>query len=212
MVCVIKAWLRISWDDVPNFCFLKPAKDFVRKYECMISVTSRIRNEKNLNHLAEITGGDSQKIKKLLATLEEYASFVYSASHTYFVLAKTPPCPLYEALLATSLFKLKEEAHRNYIEWCVMGKSLAMVGALVKRLKMLGVDVKVVRIEKVSVGQLTAQQERVLRQAFDLGFFDIPRKTNIRNLAKVLELSPSTVDRLLRSAIKKIVAERLTNS
>jgi predicted DNA binding protein len=42
--------------------------------------------------------------------------------------------------------------------------------------------------------------------AFELGYFEIPRKINLEKLAKRLEISKATLDVMIRRAQKKIIA------
>ncbi len=55
---------------------------------------------------------------------------------------------------------------------------------------------------------LTARQERALRVAFQIGYFDYPRKSSLAELAGRLGVGRSTALELLRKATTKLAAER----
>jgi HTH DNA binding domain len=55
---------------------------------------------------------------------------------------------------------------------------------------------------------LTGRQERALRIAFQLGYFDYPRKASLSTVASRLEVSRSTALELLRKATTKLAAQR----
>lgn len=52
---------------------------------------------------------------------------------------------------------------------------------------------------------LSSSEYKVLKYAFERGFFSIPRLINMDELSKELDLSKSTIDRYLRSSLSKIL-------
>ncbi|BCU68649.1 bacterio-opsin activator [Sulfolobales archaeon HS-7] len=74
------------------------------------------------------------------------------------------------------------------------------------------VDVRVDKIHKLrSTQQLTPKQERILRIAVEHGYYDFPRKIELSELAKKLEISPSTLSEILRRAEKNVILDYLRN-
>ena len=94
--------------------------------------------------------------------------------------------------------------------WNVIAPNAAALSSLVTRVRRLGCTVEV---EKISVlrtaKELTMEQERVLQLAFDLGYYDIPRRIKLEALAKRLEISKPTLDIILRRAQRKVVASHI---
>lgn len=62
-------------------------------------------------------------------------------------------------------------------------------------------------VPSVVVDKLTMSELNVLKNAYDAGFFECPRKTNLNDLSESLGLSKVTVDIHIRKAIKKIIDE-----
>ena len=99
------------------------------------------------------------------------------------------------------------------IRWNLIAPTGAALARLVEDLRDSGADVVV---EKVTIlrtaRELTTEQERVLETAFDLGYFDIPRKIKLEDLARRLNISKATLDVVLRRAQRKVVASHVGNS
>ncbi|ASI99033.1 helix-turn-helix domain-containing protein [Thermococcus celer] len=60
---------------------------------------------------------------------------------------------------------------------------------------------------KSPILKLTKRQAEVLLLAYKSGYFDNPRKVTLRELAEMLNLSPSTVKEHLRKAQRKVLEE-----
>ncbi|NJE31336.1 winged helix-turn-helix transcriptional regulator [Thermococcus sp. 18S1] len=63
--------------------------------------------------------------------------------------------------------------------------------------------------EKSPISKLTKRQAEVLLLAYKSGYFDEPRKVTLRELAEMLNLSPSTVKEHLRKGLKRLLDETL---
>lgn len=96
------------------------------------------------------------------------------------------------------------------MQWNVIAPNTAALRNLVSKVRDLGCQIE---IEKISVlrtaSELTVAQENVLQMAYDLGYFDIPRKITLDKLAKRLEISKANLDIMLRRAQKKLVASHI---
>ena len=64
---------------------------------------------------------------------------------------------------------------------------------------------KVARLEGVE--ELTARQEAMLQIALEKGYFEFPKKITLRQLAKLLDVSPATLTEILRRGQKKILEQ-----
>ncbi|AAK40773.1 bacterio-opsin activator [Saccharolobus solfataricus] len=62
---------------------------------------------------------------------------------------------------------------------------------------------KVVKAEKKDA--ITARQEQILRIALEAGFFDYPRRIGLKDLAKKLNISPSSLSEIIRRAEKNVI-------
>lgn len=96
------------------------------------------------------------------------------------------------------------------MQWSVIAPNARALTKLVEKVTAHGCTVEV---EKVSVlrtaSELTVAQEKVLLMAYELGYFDIPKKITLEKLAKRMEISKATLDIMLRRAQRKLVASHI---
>jgi len=80
----------------------------------------------------------------------------------------------------------------------------------------LGVPYRVVSIEdarfswKTLLDRLTAKQRRILVLAYRLGYYDVPKKVGVEQLARTAHLAPSTLDVGLRRGERRLLASVLS--
>jgi predicted DNA binding protein len=98
------------------------------------------------------------------------------------------------------------------MEWRVLGVERSFK-RLLARFESRGIEYKI-SDESVVSGKrrLTARQEWILRLAFQKGYFDDPKKTHIRSLAKLVGISPPALHESLRKTQRKILEEHLRNA
>ena len=93
------------------------------------------------------------------------------------------------------------------LEWTVLGND-TMVKALMQELESQKVTGEVVKISKIKdEDELTARQEEILQIALEKGYFEFPKKITLRQLAKVLDVSPATLTEILRRGQKRVLQE-----
>jgi predicted DNA binding protein len=98
------------------------------------------------------------------------------------------------------------------VVWTVIGPSADNIGDLVDRLRKAGCEVEVAALRDKSDDRLlTYHQEKVLRIAFELGYYDIPRATNLEDFAAKVGISKSTLDVILRRAERRLIAQHINN-
>lgn len=96
------------------------------------------------------------------------------------------------------------------VQWNILAPNAAALKSLHDKVTHLGCSVE---LKKISVlrtsSELTRAQERVLQMAYNLGYFDIPKKIDLARLAKNLEVSKATLDIMIRRAQRKIIANHV---
>jgi len=92
------------------------------------------------------------------------------------------------------------------VYWNFIGTSLSC-RRFMQRLTEQGV---LYRVEELRIlkdkNVLTARQEIAVRTALTLGYFDYPKKINIRELAKILHISHGTLNEEIRKGVRKILS------
>jgi len=92
----------------------------------------------------------------------------------------------------------------------VFGTEKEIVGFLSSAKKLPGVRVSLAKKSRLGIFKkplLTLQQERTLKAALESGYYGIPRRIEIRALAKKLGLSASTAAEHLRKAESKVIED-----
>jgi predicted DNA binding protein len=93
------------------------------------------------------------------------------------------------------------------LEWVVLGND-TMVKSLMQELENQKVAGQVVKISKIKgEKELTARQENILQIALEKGYFEFPKKIALRQLARVLDVSPATLSEILRRGQKGVLEE-----
>lgn len=92
------------------------------------------------------------------------------------------------------------------LEWHLLAPHRSAVEVLVKTLSARGIAIELVAIKNAKAsGNLTERQERVLSLAFQLGYFDFPKKIGLTELAKKLGVSKAALSETLRTGEEKIL-------
>ena len=69
-----------------------------------------------------------------------------------------------------------------------------------------GILYKISEIAKMTPEEaLTSKQERVLKSALELGYYDFPKRISTEELSKALNLAPSTISEILRRAERRVI-------
>lgn len=161
--------------------------------------------------LVEIKG-DPLTADDIISEIRRHPS-VYKADISHFGDGRisgsivTNSCVACKALTGTECFLTKAKSKPDgKVEWTVMTGGNPSLGNLISRLKTSGCTVQVNSITKIS-GQnvVTMRQEEILRFALQRGHYDYPRRITIRELAKELDISPSTMGEILQRGERNIV-------
>jgi len=70
-------------------------------------------------------------------------------------------------------------------------------------------EIKADDYDPVSVAALNSQELEILNTAYELGYFDFPRETDLKELSRRLNMSKSTVSYHLRNIERKILSNIL---
>ncbi|KAF5062011.1 HTH DNA binding domain protein [anaerobic digester metagenome] len=95
----------------------------------------------------------------------------------------------------------------------LLGTDADSINNFVRLAKEEGYAIEVISTyEKTEWGGLTFRHERDLRMAFELGYFDIPSRVTLDELASRIGCSKSTLNVILRRAERKIISDHLSGS
>ena len=110
------------------------------------------------------------------------------------------------AFCRTCLFQSKSKPDGT-VEWTLAFTGREALTGLLDRLKEEKVEVKILRLASVAdVDTLTSHQRNIVEIALEEGYFDYPRRITLRQLARKVGVSASTVSEVMRRAEKKILS------
>lgn len=80
---------------------------------------------------------------------------------------------------------------------------------LIENLRKAGLDVETISIRDYEEYELTKRQREVLELALKLSYLGSRRRTKLKDIAFLIGSDPSTISRIIRDAIKKIIEKSL---
>lgn len=119
----------------------------------------------------------------------------------------TTKCAICSTMAGSGCFLISATAKDDFLHWTVLATSNDQIKSLIERMRNNGMRAELLKITDISSKEeLTKRQEDILKIALEKGYFDYPKRTSIRELAKTFGISISTLSEILRSGQKKIMA------
>lgn len=98
----------------------------------------------------------------------------------------------------------------DHVEWTVAGQDSATVHSLRRDLRSRGYRVKFVASGRIGDDMaLTPTEDRYVRVAYEMGYYNIPRRSDLSEISDYLGCSKSTLNVALRTAERKLVCHYL---
>jgi len=121
---------------------------------------------------------------------------------------KTHKCTACRAFAGADCFLVSATSKPDgKLEWTVLGSD-TMVKSLMRALENQKVRGEVVKISRFKgEEELTVRQENILQIALEKGYFEFPKRITLRQLARVLDVSPATLSEILRRGQKGVLEE-----
>jgi predicted DNA binding protein len=120
----------------------------------------------------------------------------------------TTRCAICSALAGSECFLISASTKEGGIHWTLLASRKKPIRKLMERMRENGFEVEIVKMAELKGKEaLTARQEEIIRIALDKGYFDYPKRTSLRSLAKLFGVSISTLSEVLRAGQKKIMQE-----
>ena len=121
----------------------------------------------------------------------------------------TNKCVACRALTGSDCFLTSASSKKDgRIEWTLITGGKASLQQLFKKLEEFRCQAELIRISNINDKDiLTARQKEIVLIALEKGYFDYPKKTNIRELANDFGISISTLSEILRKGQRKIILE-----
>lgn len=202
---------------VPNFCpwisyVVKECTDKVTLLQCVPRL-----NSNGVSVLAKIIGSkcDAECLARKLLRIKvvERTSFKHIKDGVLLGIINTRSCFCASTLLPQfNLINVtvNQDEGNLALKWQLLLSDYKELQELISKLNERGLDYTIQEVVKAEeLWSLTKRQEEILRAALELGFYDLPKKIGLRELAKLFNISPRAVSEILRRAHKRVVSKVL---
>ncbi|HUL39701.1 MAG TPA: helix-turn-helix domain-containing protein [Methanomassiliicoccales archaeon] len=138
-------------------------------------------------------------------------NLVSSDKGTHIAAVTNSACVVCGALSETNCFLDNAISQPDgRVAWTVIAPSSKNLSNLVEKLQEVGCEVEMTALRNRSEESvLTYHQETIVRMAYDLGYYDIPRRMNLDEFSARVGISKSTLAVILRRAERKLIADHI---
>ncbi|MCL4452489.1 MAG: helix-turn-helix domain-containing protein [Candidatus Thermoplasmatota archaeon] len=149
-------------------------------------------------------------LEKILASIRSSSEVInvdtlYSNQNILIVKLTTEECPILGIIKkysgeGKSSFTKEEKIDEGENVWYLSMTSVELVKELSERLRdATGNDVMINIYKKSKVDKKSLF---IVKEAYDLGFFDVPKRINLLELSATLNIPPTTLDLIIRKSLK----------
>jgi len=129
------------------------------------------------------------------------------------ILVRLRKCPVYQLLDRTVIYYTKETAASNgrlYIK--IRARRRSQIEKVMNKIVKKNKDIEVLNITRIKGDEEpTILQDRVIRMAWLLGYYEIPKKITIKEMSDMLDITPATLHEILKRAERKIIGKYVKN-
>jgi predicted DNA binding protein len=120
----------------------------------------------------------------------------------------THDCPVCSTFAGLDCFLVSASTkEQGKMEWSVFINSDSGLRALCRRLDKNKVNYQILeKTYHIQKRQITSRQEQLMRIAFDLGYFEFPKRVNLEELSQRLGISTGTLSEILRRGEKNVLS------
>jgi len=158
--------------------------------------------------------GAAEQVKRLVGSLslvKDAQLFGNSrGGETLLGIVKSSACTVCNRLASQCFIRRGEYLiERERIVWRFVAQD-SVIRDVMKYLEERGVKVELLEsVEVKDFGSVNNQQVQLIIQAFEAGYFDVPRKVSTRELAKNLGKTPATLSISLRRGLRRVLTNFL---
>lgn len=121
----------------------------------------------------------------------------------------TNRCEICRILTDADVFLISAQSKaQGKVDWTIILSEKNVLKEIFEHLKRKSVEVELVKLTKIDDKEtLTERQDKITQVAFERGYFDYPKRISLRELARMFDVSPSTLSEILRKGQRKIVMD-----
>lgn len=151
----------------------------------------------------------AENVENIIENISEFCHGIKVSKSSAKVFLKEHPCLIAPVLLRAGGIIRKVNLEGKKLIWDVVCDDESFLKIL-EALEREGVEHEIVYKGKFESEEvITLREEEILKIALERGFFDYPRKIKLEELAKELDIAPSTLSEIMRRGMKKILCRFL---
>ncbi len=158
--------------------------------------------------------GSEGELEKIVKDIENHPSVNIVRMNeiktgVVFITVSSKNCDTYRILADSDCHLISGKSIGDgSVELKLITRNEGSLALLVKNLEKNGIALELMNSNKLNKGALlTQRQQNIIQQALENGYYDYPKKTNIKELSKLFDISPSTLGEILQRGEKKVIFE-----
>ena len=157
----------------------------------------------------KLNGEDLEEVKTFLQNTDELevVELELMESDRAIGVVKCTHCFGCRELLSTDCFLVSASSKEDgRLEYTIISSQNECLRQLMSKLEAANAFPKLVKMKKLSKDEmLTDNQEKIVKMAYQRGYYDFPKRIGVKALAKIFSISPATLSEILRRGQKKII-------
>jgi len=184
----------------------------IKKFDVEVKILNTLPHGKSgVQDLIEVrlNGADLEDIKKFLNNVDEVELVELELVETDKAIGvvKCSECFGCRELLSTECFLVSAVSKEDgRLEYTIISSKNECLRQLMAKLEKANASPKLVKMKKLTKEEmLTDNQEKIVKMAYQKGYYDFPKRIGVKELAKIFNISPATLSEILRRGQKKII-------
>ncbi len=211
----VRCCMQILYSFKYENCF---ASKLINDFKIRIKIVEQEVRDKYIYETLSLYSESEDILKKTIDYLENYkhsedvtivekgANFV-----TLNVVAKS--CPLVEVMKkklmnSDSKIKLERIDYSGNLFWELNVSNYNKIRHIDDTLREI-YDIKDSNIKTFNGRRISIKSEYILKEAFERGYFDVPKKIGLKELSSTLDIPPTTLDLLLRRQLRQVIQQTI---
>jgi predicted DNA binding protein len=191
--------------------------DVVELYPSVIKIIDSKAMDKGVRDLVQIEVENEEDLPKVIEQVRKNP-YIFNVDISAIDKSKalavfsTNECIVCRLLAGSECFLTRSTTTKDgRINWTMLVTEKKALQELIENLKKVNAEPKLVKLTEITdTDELTMRQEQITRMAFERGYFDFPRRIGLRELAKMFNISTSTLSEILRKGQRRIMMRYFT--
>jgi len=192
-------------------CF---ASKLINDFNVRIKIINQEFRDDLIHEVLSIYSESEGCINKTVEYLENYShseniKIIERGENFVTLSANIINCPLVEIMKrkmmnATGKIKLERIDYSGNMFWQLNVSNYNKIQHIDDTLKEV-YDIKDSNIKTLNGRHISIKSEYILKEAFERGYFDVPKKIGLSELSSMLNIPPTTLDLLLRRELRQVI-------